>query len=74
MSEYPYRTPYEEGRSDGKDESREQIATLQAKVEALEHSQELSEMLLYEAQKRIEELKAQLAEMEALLARALKEL
>ena len=44
------------------------------RIEELEHSQELSEMLLYEAQKRIEELKAQLTEMEALLARALKEL
>ena len=53
MSENPYRTPYEEGFGDGGDESREQIATLQAKVEALEHSQELSELLIYEAQKRI---------------------
>ena len=50
------------------------IGRLDDQIDELKHSQELSEMLLYEAQKRIEELKAQLAEMEALLARALKEL
>ena len=38
------------------------------RIAKLEHSQELSEMLIYEAQKRIEELKQENAELEAELA------